>query len=322
VGRTLPDTRQVGALSADQRDRRRVADALVGLGFSEAVTLPLVAPGDLERAGAPVDRVVAATNPLRSEESVLRTRVRPGLLRAVAFNVAHGLGDVALFEMGHVFVAPRDGHLLPEEPDHLAFVVSGLFRRRPIEADRAVDLYDGTDAVRAVADVLELSGLEISAADAPGFRPGAAARVAVDGGDAGVVGVVDEGVCAALGLAPPVIAGELSLSALFTGRRRDRSFRSPSKYPASTIDLAFVLPVSAEGGAVAAVLAASAPGLVEAVELFDEYRSDAMGFDRRSLAFALRYRAPDRTLTDGEVAELRRSAIEAVVERFGGELRG
>ena len=101
IGRTLPDTHgQVGALTVRQRERRLVADALVGVGLSEAITLSLVAPSDLERAGAPLERVVRATNPLRSEESVLRTAVLPGLLRAVAGNRAHGIGDVALFEMG------------------------------------------------------------------------------------------------------------------------------------------------------------------------------------------------------------------------------
>ena len=107
IGRTLPDTHgQVGMLTARQQERRLVADALVGVGLSEAITLSLVAPRDLERAGAPLDRVVRATNPLRAEESVLRTAVLPGLLRAVAGNRAQGLADVALFEMGRVFLTP------------------------------------------------------------------------------------------------------------------------------------------------------------------------------------------------------------------------
>ena len=107
IGRTVPKaTGQVGGLTQLQRDRRAVADALVGFGCSEAITLSLVSPAGLERAGAPVDRLVRASNPLRAEESVLRTRVLPGLLQAVAFNRSHGLHDVALFEQGHVF-SPR-----------------------------------------------------------------------------------------------------------------------------------------------------------------------------------------------------------------------
>ncbi len=130
IGRTLPDTHgQVGALTVRQRERRGVADALVGVGLSEAITLSLVAPGDLERAGAPLDRVVRATNPLRAEESVLRTAILPGLLRAVAGNRAHGLADVALFEMGRVFLTPLDPAAaegpLPDEPEHVALGLGG-----------------------------------------------------------------------------------------------------------------------------------------------------------------------------------------------------
>ena len=131
IGRTLPESHgQVGALTVRQQERRAVADALVGLGVSEAITLSLVAPADLERSGAPVDRMVRASNPLRAEESVLRTRILAGLLRAVAANHAHGLVDVALFEQGRVFAAPTDGGgPLPDEPEHVAVALSGTVRR-------------------------------------------------------------------------------------------------------------------------------------------------------------------------------------------------
>ena len=145
IGRTLPDSHgQVGALTVRQQERRAVADALVGLGVSEAITLSLVAPADLERSGAPVDRMVRASNPLRAEESVLRTAILPGLLRAVAANHAHGLLDVALFEQGRVFAAPvADGGPLPDEPEHVAVALSGTVRRAPVEPDRARRLRRG-----------------------------------------------------------------------------------------------------------------------------------------------------------------------------------
>src|SRR4051794_16137393 len=161
IGRTLPDTHgQVGMLTLRQQERRLVADALVGIGLSEAITLSLVSPADLERAGAPLDRIVRATNPLRAEESVLRTAVLPGLLRAVAGNRAHGLPDVGLFEIGRVFLTPLDPRRaddpLPDEPEHVALAWAGRIRRRPIEDDRPVDVYDAVDAVRVVLDALAI----------------------------------------------------------------------------------------------------------------------------------------------------------------------
>jgi len=118
IGRTVPKPAdQVGALSRRQRERRIVADALVGLGASEAMTVPLVAPESLVAFGGEV--AVGLANPLRAEESVLRTTLVPGLLAAAALNAARSLPDVCVFEQGTVFAAPAPGELLPQErPAH------------------------------------------------------------------------------------------------------------------------------------------------------------------------------------------------------------
>ena len=246
IGRTLPDTHgQVGMLTARQQERRLVADALVGVGLSEAITLSLVAPADLERAGAPLDRVVRATNPLRAEESVLRTAVLPGLLRAVAGNRAQGLGDVALFEMGRVFLtplgpAPADAPL-PDEPEHVALALAGTVVRRPVEDDRPVDVYDAVDAVTAVVDALGIHDVDVGARErcpaiAPGGRPGSwstATRPAPSGRSR-------RRCSPRSGSRRRWSTAELVLDTLLDAARRDRTFRAPSRYPASTVDLAFV----------------------------------------------------------------------------------
>lgn len=323
IGRTVPSAHgHVGALTRLQRDRRLVADALVGFGACEAITLSLVSPADLERAGAPVDRLVRASNPLRAEESVLRTRVLPGLLRAVAFNRSHGLHDVALFEQGHVFYTPADGAgPLPEEPEHLALAMTGTVRRRPIEDDRLVDVYDTVDALRAVVDALEIEEFALEPADLPGYRPGRAARVVAGGAEVGAIGEVADAVMDALGLAAPVVAFEVELNGLFAVPRRDRQFRAPSRFPASSIDLAFVVPDTVPAGALVRTLLEAAGALLEEVRPFDVFQSDALGPRRRSLAFALRFRA-ERTLTDAEISELRQRCIDAVIAAHRAELRG
>lgn len=327
IGRTLPGTHgQVGMLTVRQQERRLVADTLVGLGLSEAITLSLVSPADLERAGAPLDRVVRATNPLRAEESVLRTAVLPGLLRAVAGNRAHGLADVALFEMGRIFLAPvsvppSGSAPLPDEPEHVALAFAGQVRRRPVEADRPVDVYDAVDAVRAVLAALGVRDLALVPDSLTGLRAGRAALVVVDGRDAGAVGEVAPEALAALGLDAPVVAAELELDALLDAARHDRTFRAPSRFPASSIDLAFVLADTVAAADVLATLRGAAGEALEHVGLVDVYTSDAFGPDRRSLAFTVRFRAPDRTLTNAEVATLRQRAIDAVVAQHHAELR-
>ena len=324
IGRTVARPReQVGGLTQRQRDRRIVADALVGAGLSEAVTIPLVAPADLERAGAPLDRLVEAANPLRAEESVLRTRILPGLLRAVAHDRAHGLTDLGLFEAGRVFLAPHEqGALLPEEPTHLAVALAGNVRRRPVEDDRPVDPFDALDVLHEVFDALEIADRGTEAATRPGFDPDRAAAVLVDGDEVGVVGELDPALLRALELTPPVVGFEVDLDRLLDARRRDRTFRPPSPYPPSTIDLAFVVGEDVAAGAVAATLRAAAGEALEEVRLFDVFRSDALGEGRKSLAFALRFRAPDRTLTDDEVGDIRRRCVDAAARKYHAELRG
>ncbi len=324
IGRTVARPReQVGGLTRRQRELRLVADALVGAGFSEAVTIPLVAAADLERAGAPLDRVVEAANPLRAEESVLRSRILPGLMRAVAHNQAHGLTDVGLFEVGRVFLAPHKKRaLLPDEPTHLAAVLAGAVRRRPAESDRPVDPYDAVDALRQVLDALEIADARTESAARPGLDPVLGGGVIVDGNEIGAVGAIDPGLLAALELAPPVVGFELDLDRLLEARRRDRAFRPPSPYPPSSIDLAFVVPEEVAAGAVAATLGKAAGEVLEDVRLIDVFRSDVLGAGRRSLAFTLRFRTPDHTLTNDEVGAIRQRCIDAVQRQHRGELRG
>jgi phenylalanyl-tRNA synthetase beta chain len=258
---------------------------------------------------------------------VLRTAVLPGLLRAVAGNKAQGLGDVAVFEMGRVFLTPTDRRRasdspLPDEPEHVALALAGSVRRRPVEDDRPVDVYDAVDAVQAVLDALGIPDAVLESDGLTGYRAGRAARVVVDGRDAGTVGEVAPEVLAALGLDAPVVAAELVLDTLLDAARRDRTFRAPSRFPVSTVDLAFVLADTVPTAAVLATLRDAVGDALEDVHLFDVFTSDAIGAGRRSLAFALRFRVPDRTLTDADVAGLRQQAIDAVIATHHAELRG
>jgi phenylalanyl-tRNA synthetase beta chain len=317
IPQTLPAVTQTGGLTGRQRDRRVVVDALAGFGCSEAVTVPLIAPAQLERLGLPTHDLVEAVNSLRADETVLRPWILPGLLGVVERNAAHGLVDVAVFEVGHVFRPPRPGDVLPDERDHLAVILAGHVRRRPVEPDRPVDGYDVADAVRVLGDALGLAALALRPGEGPGFVPGRSAEVRLDGtviGHAGeLVGV--NGADAVVGL-------ELDLDALLAGARRDRTFRQPSRAPSSTVDLAFELPEGVPAAEVAGTIAAAGGEVVEAVDLFDEFRSEALGEGRRSLAYRVRYRAPDHTLTAEEIGTLRQAAIDAVTATHRAELRG
>ncbi|HEX4490598.1 MAG TPA: phenylalanine--tRNA ligase subunit beta [Acidimicrobiia bacterium] len=321
IVRTVPTSPTVGRLTRAQHERRLVADVLVGAGLCEAFTLPLVAPADLQGAGFSATELVELENPLRAEESVLRPALLPGLLAALGTNVARSNADAALFELGVVFGAPGDGALLPDERDRLGVAATGRVRERPFAPDRDLEPADAVAWLEAVADALRIADLRLVAGGGAGFDRARSARVVVDGVEAGSVGAVAADAAAYFGV-PAAIGIELDLASLLGARRREPIARPVSRFQSAGVDLAFVLPESVPAAEVLATLRAAGGELLESVSVFDAFRSDAIGAGRVSLAFALRFRSPDRTLTDAEVATARQAAIDAVVGAHGAELRG
>ena len=314
IARSLPPgVRTGGGLNAHQRQRRQVREILAGAGLSEAWTTPFLAPEDLGRAGMHAE-AVEVENPLDRSESVLRAALLPGLLKAVRYNADRQWLNVRLFEVGRVFFPPAPGAApaLPVEREDVAFVVAGP----GADARLAVRLWS------ILADALRLEGVELVASKVPGLHPTRAARlVGADGNDFGEVGEVDAEVATAFGLSGRVGYFAADLRALLAQPRRADQARPVSRFPASDIDLAFVIPGDVPAAAVASTLQVAGGELLESVRLFDVYPLAERGPQWRSLAFRLRLRAPERTLTDREVAVARQRAIDAVIQAHAGELR-
>jgi phenylalanyl-tRNA synthetase beta chain len=311
IARRVPPATTRGGLTAYQRLLRQVRDVLAGAGLDEAWTTTFLAPGDLELAGLPAAAVTVA-NPLDRSESVLRSALLPGLLKAVRFNADRQQPDVRLFEVGRVFGRPGPGADLPAEREDLAVVVAG-------------DGADATVTVRTwtvLAAALRLEGVGIVAGEVAGLHPTRSARlVGADGTVIGAVGEVDPDVSAAYGIVGRVATLTVDLGAVAVHPRRAERARPVSRYPASDVDLAFVVAEATPAAAVGATLAAAAGDELEDLYLFDVFRGAQLGGDRRSLAWRLRLRAADRTLGDAELSALRRRAIDAVVAAHDAELR-
>jgi phenylalanyl-tRNA synthetase beta chain len=313
VARTLPSSPRVGALTPYQRERRLVADILVGAGCSEAFGLSLLAPGELERAGLSGEALVLE-NPLVREESVLRTSMLPGMLRAVAFNGSRQSPDVRLFEVGHVYPRPAsEEQPLPDERERVAVALAG----------RGGDAVGATRVWRVLEGALRLDGVCMEPAAVPGLHPTRTARLRTRGGDdLGVVGEVDPDVLAGHGIDGRVGWIDCDLERLLTADRRSERARSVSRFPSNDIDLAFAVEEATPAAAIEATLREAAGPLLVDLRLFDVYRGAGMDAGTRSLAFRLRFCALDRTLTDDEVAEARRRSIEAVESVHPAQLRG
>ncbi len=310
LGRTLPRAATTGSLSTRQLERRALRATLVGRGLSEAMPMPFLAPGELARCGLPDDGITIA-NPLVAEQSVLRTSLLPGLVGAVAYNWSHRNHGVRLFEIGHTFNRPvvPDAEL-PDEREVLGVVEAGL------DATSAVHLW------RVVAEGLGFDHVRLENGELPGLHPTRAARLLLGELEVGRVGEIDPAVLEAYGIGERVAYLEVDLSTLLERPHGDRTYRSFSLYPSSDIDLAFEVDDDVPAASVGDVIRQAGGALVWSVRLFDVFRGAAVAEGRRSLAFTLRLQAPDRTLTEADVAEVRTAIIDAVEAALPPSLRG
>jgi phenylalanyl-tRNA synthetase beta chain len=310
-------TSRPGRLSPAQRRRREVRRLLTGLGLTEVMPLPFLAPDQLAACGFPTTGI-GLLNSLVAEESVLRPTLLPGLVGAVATNATRRRAGVHLFEIGHVFL-PTDGRaaptgpgrpdLLPDEREHLGVAVAGA------DAPEAVQVW------LAVAARLGLDDVDVANTERPGLHPTRSAVTRVDGEEVGSVGEVDPAVLDALGISERVAWLEVDLGALLARAVGDRPYRSVSRFPSSDVDLAFEVPDEVAATDVERALTAASP-LVWSVRLFDTYRGPGVADGRRSLAYRVRFDSPERTLTDAEVADARQALIDAVTGAHRATLRG
>ncbi len=307
-------------LTAEQRLGRAAADALAAQGLYEIVGWSFVGPGLAERLRLPEAPAVELENPLSIEQSQLRTTLLGSLLDTAAFNHSRGITALRLFEAGAVYL-PRQGQRLPAEPYHVAALITGPVRRETWRDPdpRAADFFAAKGVLQGLLDKLRVPW-SVEPGGEPFLHPGRAARIRARDTQVGWIGEIHPAVAAQWDLDQTVAAFELDLDAL--GEQTTPIYEDVTSFPAVREDLAVVVPEGVSSREVVeVVLQAGAPLLAQA-QVFDVYRdSERIGPGRVSLAIRLTYRAPDRTLTDAEVAERRQSIVEAVEHRLDGSIR-
>ncbi|MGW3817544.1 phenylalanine--tRNA ligase subunit beta [Streptomyces sp. NPDC005046] len=348
---TLPKPPAGLGLTGRQRLHRRIGRALAGAGYVEALNYPFIGEHVFDQFGLAEDdpkrKVVKLVNPLSDEEPALRTTLLPGLLQSLRRNDGRGSHDLALFETGLVFhpqeelrVAgrlpvdrrPTDEEVasltaaLPVQPRYAAVVLAGAREQagwwgkgRPA---------DWADAVEAARTLARESGTELlvrSGQYGP-WHPGRCAELAVvvDGAEQiiGYAGELHPGVLKTLGLPARTCAMELDLDVLERASSGHPKGPKISTFPVATQDVALVVARTVPHTDVEAALRDGAGELLESIRLFDEYESEQLGEDKKSLAYALRFRAADRTLTVDEASAARDAAVALAAERTGAVLRG
>jgi phenylalanyl-tRNA synthetase beta chain len=339
-----------GLTKAQQR-RRSVVAGLVGAGYVESPSYPFISAGVLDTlriaAGDDRRRLVRVSNPIAGTEPFLRTTLLPGLLAVARRNLGRGADDgqgLALADVGPVVLGPVDGSplhaprppvdarpddltvkelqaALPAQPLHLAVVLTG--DREPAGWSGSGRAVGWADAVAAVEIVAAAVGVEVrtSAATLEPWHPGRCAAVWAGPVLLGHAGELHPAICRALDLPERTVAAEIDLDALLAAAPDAQVPASPSAFPPAKVDVAVVVVAEVPAADVEAALRSGAGELLESLRLFDIYTGPQVPPGHRSLAYALRLRAADRTLADAEVQAAVAGAVAAAGVAVGAVLR-
>jgi phenylalanyl-tRNA synthetase beta chain len=321
---TLPKRRgTAGLLTTHQRLRRRVVDALVGRGMYETVGWSFTDPGLGDRLRLEPDdprrSFVTLENPMSEDQSVLRTTLAGALLDVARHNVARGRADLALFESGTVYRAT--GEKLPHEHRALGGILTGRLHPQTwgtAEPPRA-GFFAAKGLLGAALDAVRVTWW-VEPATEPFLHPGRTARIRAAGEDVGWIGELHPIVARTWDLDAAALF-EVDLDRVLGHADAVPQYVDLTSFPALHLDLSVALPEDVPAATVLHTVREAGGTLLSDVRVFDLYHGAQVGEGRKSLALALSFRAPDRTLTDEDVAPLRDRIVEALREALGGELR-
>jgi len=343
---TLPVAPPGRGLTRAQSQRRRLLQGLADAGLTEILSYPFVSELQNNTFGAATAgtavKAISLANPISKEFRFLRTSLLPGLLDTARRNIGRGFRDLALYEGGLVFLPgeqlgssvlpplgakPSDEVLaelfngVPRQPWHLAAVLTGHEASAAAGFEpRAWDWADALDTAQGVAGILGVQ-LEVVQGSHQGFHPGRAAQLMVAGEVVGYAGELHPQLLKDWDLPARTVAMELNAAALMDAAPAVVVAQHLSSQPLATQDVALVVDQDVVAGEVLAALREGAGELLEDIALFDVYQGKGIEDGKKSLAFGLRFRATDRTLTADEASEARAAAVAVAAEKFGATQR-
>lgn len=329
VEATIPAAKNhIGGLTREQQLTRKVGQILRACGLNETMNFSFAAPGDLERIGMTDEgrgRPVEIMNPLVAEQTEMRRSLIPGLLQSVEYNIKHSTANVQLYEIGTLFFG-RENASAPKERESVAGVLSGsmgdvTWNHKPMP----LRFFDGKGVVEELLSQLRTPKVRFRPADGDDYaflQPGRGAEVLSGGTVLGWVGEIHPDARDVYGIDIPVVAFELNLEALIKGAGAQEAYREFSQFPSVEHDLAFVVDDDVTCEDLERRLRSAGGKLLVGVRLFDVYRDPVrVGVGKKSMAFALTYRADDHTLTSEEVERAHSKLVTKVCKATGGEVR-
>ncbi|MFV2048733.1 phenylalanine--tRNA ligase subunit beta [Metabacillus litoralis] len=317
VGQAIP-----GKLTDYQEKRRKVRRYLEGTGLYQAITYSLTSEEKAPKYALEASELTKLALPMSEERSVLRLSLLPHLLDALRYNLARQIDQVALYEIGSVFLS-QGKDVQPLEKERLSGAVTGLWHSHSWQGEKKpVDFYVVKGIIDGLVDLLGLSDvIEYKQSKREGMHPGRTAEIFLGEKLVGFVGQVHPTVQKELDLTETYVF-ELSLVDLLTADVEETRFEVIPRYPSITRDIALVVNKDVIVGDIEKVIKEAGGKMLRDVAVFDLYEGDRLEEGKKSVAFSLRYFDPERTLTDEDVSKAHEKVLKAVEEKTGATLRG
>lgn len=326
----IPETMPVeitaqGSWAPSIEAERAVRDALIRAGLTEVLTVSLTSPAALDALrlpeGHPYRNVVPIRNPMVEDHVQLRTTLLPGLLHVAGANTSHRVTDIQVFEVGRTFHPDGEG---AHERRALGVLMTGTQMRGtwnlPSEAV-TVTYHSLKGAIESLLGELRVPGAVYQPSQRPWLHPGRAASLDIAGETIGTLGELHPEVIRQLDLPAGTCVAEVNLDALLARAVLQPRFASLPRLPSVRRDISLVVDAGVTAAQVEAVIRAAGGPLLEGVEVFDVYSGAPIPAGHRNLAYALRFRSPDRTLTAEEVAGAIAAIARALEQRLQAKIR-
>ncbi|MCL2069302.1 MAG: phenylalanine--tRNA ligase subunit beta [Oscillospiraceae bacterium] len=304
-----------GALTPEQKAVRTMHSTLTAQGFFEISTYSFISPKAYDKIAlpenSPLRRSVVISNPLGEDTGVMRTTALPSMMDTLSFNYNNRNTEANLYELATEYIPVKDEDL----PQENSVITLGQY-------GKAASFYTLKGALENLFERMGISAFELKAnRENPTFHPGRCADLVIGGEAAGVIGEAHPAVLENYGIGTRAYLARISFDALLKHRRPRETFTSLPRYPASSRDLALVCDEKTEAAALEKCIRRAAGGILEKLELFDVYRGGQIPAGKKSIAYTLLMRAPDRTLTDEECDRAVKKSL-GELEKIGVFLRG
>lgn len=302
-----------------------IRDYMIALGYTEAINFSFMSADDIDLFRVPQNDIrrqyISLLNPLRQEDSIMRTMILPNLLKNIEKNTARGIETLKLFEIGKVFLA-NEKDLLPQEPVHLG-IVSKKEDYKSLFKDDPYDFYALKGLIDGIGRHFKLENLRYVMSSEPFLHQGQSADILVGNKKLGFLGVISPEILSKFGFKTKsyICVAEIDLDSLLKIAHKKIKYKPFSIYPAIKRDTALLVSEDFEAQKILDLINAFGNELVEEVYIFDLYRGKGIPEGKQNIAFRITYRAFDRTLTSEEIDQIHNQLVEKIVSETGAQLR-